>query len=1009
VTEHPVTEHPVTEHPVTEHPVTEHAVIAPDESAHIVRRFAHGVRHPKQWMTNLCGGEAAFPLLVLFGLNAVDELDRTAFGILLPEIRESFNINISTALSIVALSSVAALALQVPIAQYADKSKRIPLVVIGAVAWAIFSGMTGLATGLILLTVARSGSSLGKAVIDPTHNSLIADYYPIESRARVYSFHRAANALGAFVGPLSAGMLAFYFGWRVPFLVFVVPTLILAVVALRMKEPIRGRWERQATGASQEIIDTEEESPSFAESWRTAHKVQSLRRIWWSLPFLATSLIGFVTLAALLYEQKFNLDERARGVAAAISEPFALVGLVIGARIATRRYAGNVKGLIRFVASVALLTSVATAGFALAPNVYIAVAFNCVISASLAIIGPGVLAALSLAIPPRARATGFAIGSLWVIPGLFVLPVIGWIADNWSIEIGMLVMIPMFMIGSLLLRGVADVIDDDIAQVWQSAAARSEVLYDRRQGTTNLLLLKGVEAGYDNRTVLHGIDLRLDEGEVVALLGTNGAGKSTLLKSISGIVEADRGAIVLDGRDITHAPPNEIAALGIVQMPGGQGVFGSLTVKENLELAGWTNRRDPAGVEAATAEVLDMFPVLADRLESPAANMSGGQQQMLALAMSFVMRPKVLLIDELSLGLAPVVVGQLLPIVRRMADDGVTVVLVEQSVNVALTVAERAYFMERGTIKFDGPTAELLARPDLLRSVFLSAAQPNPTAAGDHEGFDREVIDRTSAPVLSVNELSVTFGGLRAVTGATFDVWPREIVGVIGPNGAGKTTIFDLISGFTPLDSGRISLNGRDISALSAAARAAIGLGRSFQDARLFPELTVNETLAIAQERFVGSRGVMVAALHLPMVVESEQQVAMRIDELIELMGLGDYRHNFVRELSTGTRRVVDLACLVAHRPSVILLDEPTSGIAQREVEALAPVIRRLRDEMGASLVIVEHDIPFVSDVSDRLLALEQGQVIATGLPADVLAHPDVIESYLGTSGAAITRSGGTE
>jgi branched-chain amino acid transport system ATP-binding protein len=987
---------------------------APDQSAHVMRRFAYGVRHPKQWMTDICGGEAAYPLIILFGLNAVDELDRTAFGILLPEIRESFDINISTALSIVALSSIAALALQVPIAQYADKSKRIPLVVVGALAWASFSGMTGLATGLILLTIARSGSSLGKAVIDPTHNSLIADYYPIETRSRVYSFHRAANAVGAFVGPLTAGMLAFYFGWRVPFLVFVIPTVIFAVLALSMKEPTRGRWERQATGASQDIIDTEEESPSFAESWRTAHKVQSLQRIWWSLPFLATSLIGFVTLAALLYEQKFDLDERARGVAAAIAEPFALVGLVIGARIATRRFIGNVKGLIRFVSTVALLTSFASAGFAFAPNVYVAVALNCVISASLAIIGPGVLAALSLAIPPRARATGFAIGSLWVIPGLFVLPVIGWVADNWTIEIGMLVMIPMFVIGSLMLRRVADVIDDDIAQVWQSAAARSEVLYDRRQGTTSLLLLKGVEAGYENRTVLHGIDLRLDEGEVVALLGTNGAGKSTLLKSISGIVEADRGAIVLDGRDITHAPPNEIAALGIVQMPGGQGVFGSLTVKENLELAGWTNRRDPAGVETATAEVLEMFPVLADRLESPAANLSGGQQQMLALAMSFVMRPKVLLIDELSLGLAPVVVGQLLPIVRRMADDGVTVVLVEQSVNVALTVAERAYFMERGTIRFDGPTAELLERPDLLRSVFLSAAHTNGDTAGNGAGhevdlLDRAVVDRTDTPVLSVSEVSVTFGGIRAVDGTSFDVWPREIVGVIGPNGAGKTTVFDLVSGFTPLDAGQIVLNGRNITALNSAGRAAMGLGRSFQDARLFPELTVSETLAIAQERFIGSRSVLVAALHLPMVVDSEQHVAMRVDELIELMGLGDYRYNFVRELSTGTRRVVDLACLVAHRPAVILLDEPTSGIAQREVEALAPVIRRLRDEMGASLVIVEHDIPFVSGVSDRLLALEQGRVIATGPPADVLAHPDVIESYLGTSGAAITRSGGTE
>ncbi len=985
-----------------------------------VRAFGSGVRHPKRWLADICGGQAAYPLLILFGLNAVDELDRTAFGILLPEIRDHFGLDIQTALSLVALSSVAALALQVPIAQWADRSKRVPLVVFGALGWAFFSGMTGLATGVILLTIARSGSSLGKAVIDPTHNSLIADYYPIETRSRVYSFHRAANAVGGIIGPLAAGALAFYFDWRLPFLIFVIPTVIFAMLAMQLAEPTRGRWERQATGASQEIVDTEEESPSFAESWRTAHKVKTLQRIWWALPFLATSLIGFVTLAALLYEQKFDLDERARGVAAAISEPFQLVGLIVGARIATRRFVGNVKGLIRFVSMIAICTSVVSAGFALAPNIILAVALNCLISAALAIIGPGLLAALSLAIPPRARATGFAIGSLWVLPGLIILPLIGWIADTWTIELGMLAMLPAFVIGGLILRSVADVIDDDIAQVWQSTAARSEVLYDRRQGQTNLLLLRGVEAGYDNRKVLHDVELRLDEGEIVALLGTNGAGKSTLLKAISGIVEADRGAIVLDGRDITHAPPNEIAALGIVQMPGGQGVFGSLTVRENFDLAGWTHRRDAAGVQAAIDEVLEMFPILAERLDAPAANLSGGQQQMLALAMSFVMRPRVLLIDELSLGLAPVIVGQLLPIVRRMADDGVTVVLVEQSVNVALTVAERAYFMERGRILFDGPTAELLERPDLLRSVFLSGAAADESgdetvgADGHGTAIDRPetvrvVPDMSARPALEVTDLSVSFGGIRAVDGATFDVWPGEIVGVIGPNGAGKTTIFDLVSGFTPSLAGRVVLNGRDITTATAADRAAAGLGRSFQDARLFPELTVVETLSIAQERFIGSRSIFSAALHLPMAVDSEHKVGARVEELIELMGLGEYRYSFVRELSTGTRRVVDLACLVAHRPAVILLDEPTSGIAQREVEALAPVVRRLRDEMGASLVIVEHDIPFVSTVSDRLLALEQGRVIATGRPDDVLAHPAVVESYLGTSSAAIARSGGTE
>jgi branched-chain amino acid transport system ATP-binding protein len=986
-----------------------------------------------QWLRGVCGGEAAFPLVVLFGLNAVDELDRTAFGILLPEIREDFGIDITTALSLVALASVAALALQVPIAQYADRSKRVPLAVVGALVWAGFSGMTGLATGLILLTIARSGSSLGKAVIDPTHNSLIADYYPIEVRSKVFSTHRAANAVGAFVGPLSAGMLAYAFGWRAPFLIFVIPTVIFALLALGLREPVRGRWERQATGAAQEVVDTEEEAPSFAESWRTVHKVRSLQRIWWSLPFLATALIGFVTLASLLYEQEFGLDERARGVAAAIAEPVQLAGLILGARIATRRYIGNVKGMVRFLATVAIITSFASVGFALSPNIVVAVALNCVISGALAMIGPGILAALSLAIPPRARATGFSVASLWVIPGLLILPFIGWVADTWSIRVGMLVMLPMFVIGSLILRSVGDVIDGDIAQVWQSAAARAEVLYERRQGRTNLLLLRGVEAGYDDRPVLHGIDLHLDEGEIVALLGTNGAGKSTLLKSISGIVEADRGAIVLDGRDITHAPPHEIAALGIVQMPGGQGVFGSLTVRENLELAGWTQRRDPDGVRAATAEVLELFPVLADRLDTPAANLSGGQQQMLALAMSFVMRPRVLLVDELSLGLAPVIVGQLLPIVRRLAEDGVTVVLVEQSVNVALTVADRAYFLERGEIRFSGATAELLDRPDLLRSVFLAGAAgsargpeaagrvdegaaggapgwrgPAPEATGGSAGATGPAAPGPRA-ALAVTELAVGFGGIRAVDGVSFAVAPGEIVGVIGPNGAGKTTVFDLISGFTPLDSGRIELDGRDVTPLTSAARAAAGLGRSFQDARLFPELTVAETLAIALERWVESRSALAAALHLPTTFESEEHVAARVDELLELMGLGAYRRSFVRELSTGTRRVVDLACLVAHRPTVILLDEPTSGIAQREVEALAPVVRRLRDEMGASLVIVEHDIPFVSTVADRLIALDQGRVIASGPPDDVLAHPAVVESYLGTSGAAIARSGGRE
>jgi len=969
-------------------------------------RFRGHVAHPMLWLRGICGGESAFPLVVLFGLNAVDELDRTAFGILLPNIRDEFGLDNTGVLGLVALSSVAALALQVPIAQYADRSKRVPLAVIGALIWATFSGMTGLATGVVLLTIARSGSSLGKAVIDPTHNSLLADYYPIEARSKVFSTHRAANAVGAFVGPLSAGMLAYAFGWRVPFIVFVVPTVIFAVLALKLHEPIRGKWEREAMGASEEVANTEETVPSFAESWRTVQKIHTLQRLWWSLPFLATALIGFVVLASLMYEQQFGLDERGRGVAAAVSEPFQLVGLVIGTRYITKRFMADMGGLIRFISKVALLTSVASVAFALSPNVVVAVAVNCVISGTLAVVGPGILVALSLAIPARARATGFSVASLWVIPGLLILPLIGWISTQVGIRWGMLTLVPLFIIGSLILSTAQNTIDADIAQVWQASAARSEALYQRRRGEADLLLIRNLDAGYGGRQVLFGVNFDVKEGEIVALLGTNGAGKSTLLKSISGVVEADRGAVILDGRDVTHAPPNEIAALGISQMPGGQGVFGGLTVNENLQLAGWTRRHDPKGRAEAVEEVLTIFPLLRERLHRDAGDLSGGQQQMLALGMAFVAKPRVLLIDELSLGLAPVIVGQLLPIVQRVADQGTAVILVEQSVNVALSVAQRAYFMERGTIRFSGPTSELLDRKDLLRSVFLSGAAVSETPGATVTASRMHADDTNATPLLEVIEISVAFGGNRAVNGTTFAVRPHEIVGMIGPNGAGKTTIFDLISGFVPVDSGRIDLQGRDITNLGASDRAGAGLGRSFQDARLFPDMTVRETLAVSLERWVNSRNALSAALRLPAVYDDEERTALRVAELIELMNLGDYQNSFVRELSTGTRRVVDLACIAAHRPVMVLLDEPSSGIAQREVEALAPVLRRLRDEMGASLLVIEHDIPLISSISDRLVALDQGAVLTEGPPADVLSHPDVIESYLGNNAAARERSG---
>jgi branched-chain amino acid transport system ATP-binding protein len=168
----------------------------------------------------------------------------------------------------------------------------------------------------------------------------------------------------------------------------------------------------------------------------------------------------------------------------------------------------------------------------------------------------------------------------------------------------------------------------------------------------------------------------------------------------------------------------------------------------------------------------------------------------------------------------------------------------------------------------------------------------------------------------------------------------------------------------------------------------------------------VLDTLKVAAELRVDRHGVVAAMASLPWSRRSEARATELALEQVEAMGLEGYRDKLVGELSTGTRRIVDLACLVAHRPTVVLLDEPSSGIAQREVEALAPVLLRLRDEMGASLLVIEHDLPLISSISDRLIALDQGEVIAMGIPADVLTHPDVVESYIGNNAAARQRSG---
>jgi ABC-type branched-subunit amino acid transport system ATPase component len=258
---------------------------------------------------------------------------------------------------------------------------------------------------------------------------------------------------------------------------------------------------------------------------------------------------------------------------------------------------------------------------------------------------------------------------------------------------------------------------------------------------------------------------------------------------------------------------------------------------------------------------------------------------------------------------------------------------------------------------------------------------------------------------LQIDDLVVSFGGVRAVDHVSLSAEPGSIVGLIGPNGSGKTTLLDAVSGLVTPESGTIRVDGEDLADYLPEEGIAIGMVRSFQDCRLFPELSVEDTLLLCEDAR-RSVGVLSTTLQMPWARRAERDKRRAVDRVIASFGLGRFRAHQTSELSTGTRRVVDLASIVLAGPRLLLLDEPTAGIAQREAEAFIPLLRRLHEVADTTIVLVEHDVPLVFELCSKVVVMETGQVVSSGSPDEVSGDPRALAAYLGASEEALLVSG---
>ncbi len=668
----------------------------------------------------------SFTFVVLLMLNALEQLEAASLSVLAPDIRDTFHVSSGVIVFISAAAGGFLVLGAVPMGWLADRYDRPRIIGIASLVFSAMVAASGMAVNAFTLFLARFGVGIARSNTLPVHGSLLADTYPIGVRGRLSATTMGAGLVVAAISPVVVGGIADLAGgdegWRWAFFLLGIPVLAVAFLAFRVPEAPRGQFEMKDVLG--EVIDTTPVPMSMESVFSRLKQIRTLRTVMLAFAAIGFGLFTGPVLMNVYVEDRFGLSALERGLLGSFGGLFALAILPFAARGYDRRFREDPERALRLVGLLLLpVAALVPLQYAM-PNELLFAVFSVppaiLLMTAFTMVGP----IMQSVTPYRLRGMGNALGAIYIF---FVGATAGaLLAAFFTDALGpraavLILMIPSTLIGGLLILRSSTFIKNDLSLV--VAELREEMDERRRQladpDDVPMLQVSSVDFSYGHVQVLFDVGFEVRRGEVLALLGTNGAGKSTILRVIAGLGTPARGVVRLEGRTITYVSPERRGRLGIRLLPGGKGVFPQMTVRENLEMAAFVYRRDRADHDRRIARVHELFPALIERGDDGAGSLSGGQQQMLALAATLLHEPDVLLIDELSLGLSPIVVQQLLEVMERLKAEGTTIVIVEQSLNVALAVADRAVFLEKGQVRFEGDARELAERDDLARAVFL--------------------------------------------------------------------------------------------------------------------------------------------------------------------------------------------------------------------------------------------------------------------------------------------------